>query len=347
MSIVRVLSLDGGGIRGLLHAHILNHIEQEVGKPIASLFDLIAGVSTGGLLTLLLTVPDATGKQSKYSAQDGVTFYQKEANKIFSRSWASTTFRWIPGFEFLHNLFFSVYDHKKVKEYLALRLGDTLLSQALTEVLIPTYDIAASARGDEGLRVFSSRQDSSIRYGRQEDFLMMEIALATSAFPVAFPPQRIHCVNESGPMASTLYCLIDGGVVMKDPSLMAYLHAKKRFPDASIAICSLGCSVYNDSYEKVMKHHSPGVLAWLNSLFGLLLGPQVSEQLKVLDCLMKESAHPVQYIRIAPLLSSWQFFSSMDDISLTHIKAIDKIAYNLIHTSTVLKELIDSLKEER
>ena len=58
---IRILSIDGGGIRGVIPAMILARIESLTGKPIAELFDLIAGTSTGGILTLGLTKPGPDG----------------------------------------------------------------------------------------------------------------------------------------------------------------------------------------------------------------------------------------------------------------------------------------------
>src|SRR2546422_5276580 len=59
---IRILSIDGGGIRGIIPAMVLAELERRTGRPICKLFDLIAGTSTGGVLALALTKPDAAGK---------------------------------------------------------------------------------------------------------------------------------------------------------------------------------------------------------------------------------------------------------------------------------------------
>src|ERR1700685_3528229 len=82
---VKILSIDGGGIRGIIPAIILSHIEKLLQKPIAKLFDLIAGTSTGGILALGLTKPDAKG-EPQYSAADLASLYVSEGARIFSRS---------------------------------------------------------------------------------------------------------------------------------------------------------------------------------------------------------------------------------------------------------------------
>ena len=65
----RILSIDGGGIRGIIPVTILASIEERTGKPISQLFDLIAGTSTGGILALGLTKPNSAG-EPEYSAHD-------------------------------------------------------------------------------------------------------------------------------------------------------------------------------------------------------------------------------------------------------------------------------------
>ena len=81
----KILSIDGGGIRGIIPAVILGEIERITGKPISNLFDLIAGTSTGGILALGLAKPNLDGFP-EYSAQDLVGLYESEGSRIFNRS---------------------------------------------------------------------------------------------------------------------------------------------------------------------------------------------------------------------------------------------------------------------
>ena len=81
----KILSIDGGGIRGIIPAIVLEELERTTGKPISTLFDLIAGTSTGGILALGLTRPGPDGA-AKYSAGDLVGLYRREGQRIFSRS---------------------------------------------------------------------------------------------------------------------------------------------------------------------------------------------------------------------------------------------------------------------
>ena len=83
--LVKILSIDGGGIRGIIPAMVLAEIERRTEKPISALFDLIAGTSTGGLLALGLTKPDANG-HAEWTAEKLIELYETDGGKIFHRS---------------------------------------------------------------------------------------------------------------------------------------------------------------------------------------------------------------------------------------------------------------------
>jgi uncharacterized protein len=83
----KILSIDGGGIRGVIPAVVLNYIEERTGKRIATMFDLIAGTSTGGMLALGLTKKNSDSsinQEPEYTAAELVNFYRKYGKKIFS-----------------------------------------------------------------------------------------------------------------------------------------------------------------------------------------------------------------------------------------------------------------------
>src|SRR4249919_3567713 len=84
---LRVLALDGGGIRGVIPATLLAEIEKRTGKRIAETFDLIAGTSTGGILALGLTTPDSNdASKPRYTAEDLVGMYAEKGSAIFRLS---------------------------------------------------------------------------------------------------------------------------------------------------------------------------------------------------------------------------------------------------------------------
>lgn len=90
----KFLSVDGGGIRGVIPARILVEIEKKTGKPIAQCFDFMAGTSTGGILCLGLTKPDENGAP-QHTAKDLLNLYEKRGRDIFQRSfWKAVSSNW-------------------------------------------------------------------------------------------------------------------------------------------------------------------------------------------------------------------------------------------------------------
>src|SRR5580700_3740852 len=111
---VRILSIDGGGIRGIIPARLLQRIEEGTGKPARDLFHLIAGTSTGGIIGCGLL----KGKTAAEMAQ----LYSDEGGDIFHRSlWDKVTT--------IDGLTNPDYDAGPLEEILARELGETWLSE--------------------------------------------------------------------------------------------------------------------------------------------------------------------------------------------------------------------------
>src|ERR671916_836359 len=129
----KVLSIDGGGIRGIIPAIVLAEIERRTGKRIAEMFDLVAGTSTGGILALGLTKPGQDGKP-EYSAKKLIELYETEGDKIFSMSvWHRVHSGW--------GLAEEKYPSESIEEVAKLYFGDVALWQAHKEVRVTAYEI--------------------------------------------------------------------------------------------------------------------------------------------------------------------------------------------------------------
>ncbi|HEX5690911.1 MAG TPA: CBASS cGAMP-activated phospholipase [Roseiflexaceae bacterium] len=201
---VKILSIDGGGIRGIIPAMILAEIERRTKKPIASMFDLIAGTSTGGLIALGVTKPGARGKP-QYSAQQIVQMYEDDGATIFSRSiWH----RVIAVGNFLEEKYASGGIEQVLEKY----FGNAMLNEVLTDVLISSYEI------EQRFPFFfkSSKAKRMPNY----DFPMKKVARATSAAPTYFEPLKLEAQEPPG-----YYALVDGGVYANNPAMCAYVEA--------------------------------------------------------------------------------------------------------------------------
>ena len=198
---MKVLSIDGGGIRGLIPALVLAEIERRTRRPTAELFDLVAGTSTGGILACALTRPGADGKPA-FTAQELSELYLTEGPKIFDRSL-------LKRITSLEGLIDERYSDDGLNAALQLYLGDARLSDALCDLLVTAYDI-------EGRFAFFFRS-ARARTDPGYDFAMRDAARATSAAPTYFEPVEVTDVA-----GAHTYPLIDGGVYAINPAMCAY-----------------------------------------------------------------------------------------------------------------------------
>jgi uncharacterized protein len=204
---VRVLSIDGGGIRGLIPALVLAEIEQRSGKRAFELFDLIAGTSTGGILACALCAPDAL------PAEQLVGLYVEEGPNIFDRSLGQRI-------RSAEGLLDEKYDSADLDRALERFLADKRLAETKPDLIVPAYNM-----GDPGPYFFKSRKARE----EGEDFTLAEVARATSAAPTYFEPFELEG-----------QALVDGGVFAANPAMCAVAEVLRFQPAAEIALLSLG-----------------------------------------------------------------------------------------------------------
>jgi len=209
---LRVLSIDGGGIRGIVPALILAEIERRAGKPAASLFDLIAGTSTGAILAAGLTVGS---KHPRYSAADLVHIFDADGSTIFHSNRLTRA----------RTLARAKYSPTGIESVLQKYFGNARLADAITPVLIPSYEI--ERRIPWFFRSEKARKDPKY------DFPIWQVARCSSAAPVYFPPMKIDGDCD-------YHALIDGGIFANNPAMCAYTEARLMAPDREVLMVSLG-----------------------------------------------------------------------------------------------------------
>nr|GMD99380.1 patatin-like protein 2 [Ipomoea batatas] len=141
-NLVTILSIDGGGIRGIIPAIILHNLESQLQEldgedaRLADYFDVISGTSTGGLVTAMLAAPGENGRPL-YAARDIKPFYLKNGPRIFpqKRGWFCKIW------QLVRSVFRPKYDGKYLKSVVKEELKDIRLKDTLTNVVIPTFDI--------------------------------------------------------------------------------------------------------------------------------------------------------------------------------------------------------------
>ncbi len=263
---VRILSVDGGGVRGLIPALLLKELEQRLTRgnrvPVfSSLFDLMAGTSTGGLIVLGLACPGESrrkGRTPLYAPSDLVSFYLNHSADIFP----------VGRFKALRTVaqaFNEKYDAQGYQVLLNENFKARTLKECLTPLLVTSYDI------NRGLPHFFKYRRG--RQGRDDlNFRLADVARATSAAPTYFEPAEVHSLEPD----VRRFCLVDGSMVANNPALCAYTEARKLFPGARrFVIVSLGTGLNQRrfTYEDV-RHW--GYLDWVNPVKDVPLFSELS-----------------------------------------------------------------------
>lgn len=309
--LTRILSIDGGGIRGIIPGQILVALEKKLQKRfnnpdarIADYFDLIAGTSTGGILACAHLCPDAKGRP-RFNAKEVVDLYLERGDEIFN----------IPFFHKVksgNGITDEKYPASELEAGLKDYFGDTRLSQLLKPCLITSYDI-------KNRRAHFFTQRDAIK-DVSWDFLVKEVARATSAAPTYFECAKVKSLNNT----STTYPLIDGGVFANNPSLCAYAEVHNEFnvTAKNMAILSLGTGFSKKSYD-YNEAKDWGVVGWVKPLIDIMMSG-VSE---VVDYQLKQIYHavgaPKQYVRINIAIPSDS--ADMDNASQKNLIALKDI----------------------
>ena len=242
MALYKILSIDGGGIRGVIPAVLLTAMERTTGRPICHLFDLISGTSTGGILAVGLSTPKGSGrgrisKSPKFTAADLLKLYEDRGRDIFKRSF------W-DGVTSLGGLTDEMYPSSGIEGVLNEYLGNHQLKNALSEILVTSYEI------EQRQPYFFKRHRARERNNSvQRNHYLRDVARATSAAPTYFEPARVLPV--SGSEAHVRH-LIDGGVFANNPALCAYSEAIALGP---IPRKLAGSQPWN-------RHHNAAYLVW-------------------------------------------------------------------------------------
>ncbi len=204
---INVLSIDGGGIPGIIPAVILKSIQKALGRPLHDFFDLIAGTSTGGIIALAIGTRAKAGEP--YAPGELINFYVEKDPKIFHKHWSA----WLTG------LFWPRYSAAPLEKVLESTFKDVIFSTALVRLLISSYELQSQ-------RPFFFKS-SEIPTNPAYDWPIAKIARATSAVPTLFPPALLIDKNWKQ------FTLVDGGIYVNNPAMAAFAEARCLFPNAS------------------------------------------------------------------------------------------------------------------
>lgn len=340
MKKITILSLDGGGIRGIISCIILKYIEEELQKldnpnsKLGDYFDLVAGSSTGGLITCILLYPEVFSK-SKYSIQKGLDLYAERGGDIFQVSFWE---RLLNPFGLLNEKISEEALEKNLNEF----FGNLELKDLAKPCLITSYDIE-----NRRAKLFNSAG----AHIAMNNFLVRDICRATSAAPTYFSPARIKSIY------GQYFSLIDGGVYANNPALCAYAEARKmpfseifknhlkpNYPSVNdMIILSIGTGAESKPYS-YKKLENAGKLAWVSPIIDILLSAnaetvdyQLSQMFGTLG-----SRNQKNYYRINPSLKNAS--SNMDNVRKSNIESLIQAGLSYIdENKDYLNQIIQKL----
>ena len=292
---IRILSLDGGGTRGLMPSTLLNCLEKETGKPVTEMFDVIVGAATGGIITAALAAGLPTS--------DIVDIYLKQASYILP----TNKFRrlWNPV-----NLFAPKYPNDNLKKLLNEKLGaDTTMENVSKIHGNETVFLLASLDLSPPIIANKSPQFEVVIYNTtmkaQHPERLVDVALRTSAAVINLPLYEHY---------------IEGGNYANDPALVGFsfcMNAKKgcdgatTLPDnrlglgadlGDIRLLSLGCGSDGGTHvpKSEIKKGNWGLIKWMNRLTSLV----IDTNMVYTQHLLREILDEKRYYRINPYYKS-------------------------------------------
>lgn len=323
---VRVLSIDGGGVRGVIPARELEWLEKKTHKRIADLFDLVIGTSTGGIGALALTVPISKGSTTpKFTAAQVVDLYKTKAAQVFPQpSW------WQRPFSLIWDVERAEYNPDGLMSVVKEYCGDTLLRDALTEVIIPSQEITESRPWYFQRSI--ARLDPSF-----SSLKMIDVIRSGTAAPTYFPPNPMT-------FNSVPYAFVDGGVCVNTPSVSAFTEAKNLFQTEDCLVVSLGTGVCT---QKIPYDGSTnwGLAKWAPRIVNLLMQSQSELAHKQMQTLMPEVGSKQSYFRFQAEIK--QKNVAMDNASPENMLELEEIADEVIEDqSDQFNLLVEKLTQD-
>ena len=333
----RILSLDGGGIRGLITAVWLHRLEQELGAPLRDHFNLIAGTSTGSVL--------ACGISLGKPAYELIKIYKERGKEIFPHSPFSRALKFIKYLptqgidqqfycdKGLKNVLedefkgekFQKYNSKIVTSNKDLLFGDlwSLNEEKLT-TLVMSYDTL-----NRRAIPFNSSQS---RYAK---IPVWEICKASSSAPIFFPAHIMEISNGDVPYKIPM---IDGGVVASNPTACALaegIKARKDLDRDQFVVVSLGTGDANRPIS-IKDAKKWGIFNWTTNITNILFDG-VSQ---AVDHIANGMLENNRYFRFQSKLER----DSLDDVSEENLNALQAFANSYFET-TICKDTISGLKQ--
>lgn len=307
----RILSMDGGGIRGLVTCRWLAGVEdvlRDAGKPgLLAGFDLLAGSSTGAIIACGLGIGLSPTDMAALYREHAPTIFPGIANRLWSRAGRLLT----------QGPSAPKYDARGLEKVLRKVFGDTTLGESKLPLMVTSYDTISRKPV-----IFKSFKAS------HAGLPMWEVCRASSAAPTYFPA---HAMTVEGRKRA----LIDGGVVANNPTACAIAEALRKDARADkprdLVVLSVGSGEHTRSID-LASAREWGPLEWA---------------VPIIDVLFDGNSESVDYI--ARHLVGDAYFrmqvelrigmDDLDDVSATNLAALEATARDYLLQPATRRQL--------
>ncbi|XP_020204354.1 patatin-like protein 4 [Cajanus cajan] len=309
---ISILSIDGGGIRGIIPAVVLDYLDKALKAkdpttPLAHYFDVISGTSTGGIMTAMLAAPNSShSNHPLFTPAEVVQFYKEYGPKIFEDSFWGRCPKYSGNF---------------LREKTWELLKETRLSQTLTNVVIPTFD-------QKKLKpvIFSNYK---LKKETHLNAKLADICLGTSAAPTYLPHHEF--TNEG-----VEFSLIDGAVAANNPAMVAVSEVLQHSEQKEILMLSLGTGTTKGDKKLSGIIEGPCKFWWLITNTGL-----ISDAIYDTDMISYYLA--TVFPGILPLNNFLRIqeynldpsMEAMDNVDIINMENLEKVGQNLLHQNVM------------
>jgi uncharacterized protein len=339
---IRVLAIDGGGVRGIIPAVVLEHIENKIieitGNPnvrISDFLDFVSGTSTGSIISAMVVTPNEDGKPA-YKMEDVVQAYFDLASVVFKKNfWRDVKTLW--------GVFGPRYDVKNIDNQLLIKFDHWKMKDLLLPCCFTGYDT------DKRKPIIYTNKDQASKYG---DFYIKDIVRGSTSIPSAFCPAYFR-------NGSDVNTIVDGGVFANNPSMVAYTEVAKTeyikknkkneyVTPEHVLFLSFGTGMATLTpypYKKIKKW---GMLRWFFPVLNILLQGVSKVTNYEMDVMFRSHKVSENYARINPPIilgdSSGQN-GSLENMKHLHQDAKNYIAANRDFLDNIAQELVNQDKK--
>jgi len=333
---LKILSITGGGIRGIIPAAILAYMESYINSisksnsyiGIAELFDFVAGNSTGSIVAASSIIPAYLGSHKpRYKMQNIVDNYYSMGNNVFYSSFLhDVTTLW--------GLIGPRYDTKAIEYSFEKQFDNFKMGDLIKPCMFTGFDITTGHP-----RIYTNF-DGNRKYS---SYKVKDVIRASTSVPSYFKPAYFSYNNDVNTM-------VDGGVYANNPSLCAFIEVSKTWFDnkppkqynpQDVILVSIGTGYTNNKGYEYKKAKKWGKAQWMLPIISTMLSAQTEAINYQITKLFEGARCKDQFISLNPKLkyASYNFV----DASQENLNNLLKDAYEYIEIN---KNMINKLCEQ-